>query len=81
MKGEKIMGSTGAGRGAAGGGATATGSRPIQMGGINMRSRRAQQRFIRNANAAGQTGRVSDEDFIRATGVNPRTGRRVRRGR
>lgn len=71
------MGSTGAGRGAAGGG-TATGSRPMQMGGIRG-GQRASARYIRNARAAGQTGAISAEEFTRATGVNPRTGRRVRR--
>ena len=77
------MGSTGGGGGgrAAGGAGTAGGSRPMQMGGINMNSARARQRFVRNAQAQGQTGRISAEEFQRATGVNPRTGRRTRRGR
>lgn len=78
MKGEKTMGSTGAGRGAAAGGTATGGARPAAMGGIRSGAR-ASARYMRNAQAAGRTGRVSDEEFIRATGVNPRTGRRVRR--
>lgn len=72
------MGSTGAGTGRGGGGAAAGGTAPIQMGGIRS-GQRASARYMRNANAAGRTGAVSTEEFIRATGVNPRTGRRVRR--
>lgn len=72
MKGEKTMGSTGAGRGAAGGAATGTASRPAPNG---LRTARGRRR----AAAEGRSGAVSTEDFIRATGVNPRTGRRVRR--
>lgn len=67
--------------GTSGGGASAATSQStaFPQGGMRTGSQRARGRYARNAAAAGRTSQVSDEEFIRATGVNPRTGRRVRR--